>query len=47
MVVVSCEDCVPFIQGFATTIFIRKIIVHCISYKIKLPCDDIRLSNLW
>lgn len=47
IVVVSCDDRVPYIQGFATTNFSRKIIVQCISYKIKLPCDDIRLSNLW
>lgn len=47
MAVVWCEDRVPYIQGFATTNFSREIIVHCINYKIKLLCDDIRLSNLW
>jgi len=47
MVVITCEDRVPYIQGFATTSYSRKIIVHCINYKIKLLRDDIRQSNLW
>jgi hypothetical protein len=47
MVVVPCEDRVPYIQGFATTNFSRKIIVHCFSHKIKLLSDDIILSNWW